>query len=212
MKPSLITLLSMAWLSGFSAGQPAEAPVPTPADAGQHVKGSEGIAAQQDELAADVQQLVLEQTLPKVIELLNDCDETMNDAIDLLLEHETGGETLAAQTEVIEKIYEAAKERQQQAGGSSGSAMMDMMERMMGKTPEGEGQGTGEGEGEGGDKPGQGQEGDSDSANTGSSAEMTGNTETRRVPKAAGSAGSALPEEFRKVLEAYNRGSESLTK
>ena len=63
----------------------------------------------------------------------------MDEATDRLAEADTGGETIAAQTEIIEKIHAAAKEKQSQGGGGkSGGAMMDMMERMMGKKPEGE--------------------------------------------------------------------------
>ena len=60
----------------------------------------------------------------------------MDEVVENLAEADTGGKTLAAQTEIIEKIHAAAKERQQQSGqGKSGGAMMDMMERMMGKEP-----------------------------------------------------------------------------
>ena len=63
----------------------------------------------------------------------------MDEATDKLAEADTGGDTIAAQTEIIEKIHAAAKEKQKQQGsGKSGGAMMDMMERMMGKKPEGE--------------------------------------------------------------------------
>jgi hypothetical protein len=183
----------------------------------KHREGSEKVAIEQDELGADVQQLVMEQTIQPVIDLLAEVQEIMTEATDLLVEFETGGTTLAAQTEIIEKIHEAAKERQKQSGsGEAGGAMMDMLERMMGKKPgegegEGEGQGEGEGEGEGeGGEAGKGQTGDSDSANAregGSSQEFT---EERRVPKATGTAGRALPPEFRPALEAYNRGMQNL--
>lgn len=179
----------------------------------KHREGSEKVAVEQDELAADVQQLVMEQTIQPVIDLLAEVQDIMKEATDLLVESETGGETLAAQTEIIEKIHAAAKERQKQSGsGEAGGAMMDMLERMMGKQPgEGDGQGEGEGDGQGeGEGGGQGQTGDSDNANTASTGSGSEFTDERRVPKAAGTAGRALPPEFRPALEAYNRGMQDL--
>lgn len=178
----------------------------------KHQEGSAKVADQQDELAADVQQLTIEQTVPQVIELLNQVTKIMDEATDKLTEYDTGGATLAAQTEVIEKIHAAAKEKQKQQGsGQSGSAMMDMMERMMGKKPDGDGEGKGKGD-KPGDQGGTGVTGLSDEANGATGGETGGKSEARRVPKAGGSAGQALPEEFRKALDAYNRGAEQKVK
>ncbi|MEP2777677.1 MAG: hypothetical protein ABJQ29_09205 [Luteolibacter sp.] len=176
----------------------------------RHAEGSEKLADEQDELSADVQQLVIEQTIPQVIELFNEVEGIMDETTDYLAETDTGGKTIAAQTEIIEKIHAAAKARQQQGGGGGeeGSAMMDMMERMMGMKE-------GEGEGEGkkpGDKSGQGMTGESDSENSGADGEAGGKVEERTVPKAAGSAGKSLPSEFQKALDAYNRGLEEQSK
>ena len=176
----------------------------------QHREGAGKVANQQDELAADVQQLTIEQTVPQVIELLNQVKEIMGEATDNLAKYETGATTLAAETEVIEKIHAAAKEKQKQQGsGQSGSAMMDMMERMMGKNPDGEGKGKGD---KPSDKGGQGMNGLSDEANGATDGQAGGKSEARRVPKAGGSAGHALPEEFLKALDAYNRGAEQKLK
>ncbi len=178
----------------------------------KHQQGSELVADRQDELSADVQQLTIEQTVPQVIQLLGEVEEIMDEATDRLSEQDTGGETIAAQTEVIEKIHAAAKEKQKQEGsGKSGGAMMDMMERMMGKKPEGEGEGEGKGE-QPGEQGGQGQTGLSDTANDRTGGQSGGKTEARRVPKAGGNTGTALPEEFRKALDAYNRGAEEKVK
>lgn len=178
----------------------------------KHRTGSEELAELQDNLSADVQQLVIEQTQPKVIELLGEVEDIMDEATDLLAEADTGGNTIAAQTEIIEKIHEAAKERQKKSGGSgSGGAMMDMMERMMGKDP-GDQKGKGKGKGNSGEQGGEGKGGDSDSANDAELSAGKGNREQRRVPKAAGTAGIAIPEEFRKAFDAYNRGLESSVK
>jgi len=175
----------------------------------KHKEGSIKVADKQDELSADVQQLTIEQTVPQVIELLNDVEKIMDEATDRLAGQDTGGETIAAQTEIIEKIHAAAKEKKKQSGGEgdSGSAMMDMMERMMGKKPDGEQPGEGK-DGKPGDKGGKGMNGLSDTGNDPTGGETGGKSEARRVPKAAGTAGHALPEEFRKALDAYNRGAE----
>ena len=185
-----------------------------PQDAGNadHREAANQIADRQDELSADVQQLTIEQTVPKVIELLTEVEKIMDEATDNLAAAETGGSTLAAQTEVIEKIHEAAKEKQKQKGsGKSGGAMMEMMERMMGKTPEGEKQGKGKGD-QASDTGSNGLNGQSDEANSLTEGQTGGKSEIRKVPKAGGSAGHALPEEFRKALDAYNRGAEKKVK
>lgn len=206
---TLLTFGMVAMLAGFpvSAADDGKDALAT------HQEGSEKIADAQDELSADVQQLVIEQTVPKVIELLGEVENIMDETTDRLAEADTGGETIAAQTEIIEKIHAAAKEKQNQGGqGKSGSAMMDMMERMMGKSPDGEKK-PGEGEGkEPGDQGGKGQTGESDSGNEAVGGLGNGKSEARRVPKAAGSASLEIPEEFRKAFDAYNRGAEQKVK
>ncbi len=178
----------------------------------QHAKGAEKVAEEQDELSATVQQLVMEQTMPEVIELLSEVEDIMDETTDYLSEPDTGGRTIAAQTEIIEKIHQAAKKKQQQGGGGqAGSAMMDMMERMMGKG-EGQGKANEKGEGQSGDKAGQGGSGNSNSDNELSGGPNSGKTEERRVPKAAGQAGKNLPNEFQSALDAYNRGLEEMGK
>jgi len=177
----------------------------------EHQQGASKLSGEQDELAADVQQLTLEQTVPKVIELLKECEDLMGEASERLAGHDTGGETLAAQTEVIEKIHAAAKARQQQqGGGEAGSAMMDMLERMMGKSPDADQ--AGQKGNQAGNQAGKGMTGGSDSGNTAAQGGADGKSEDRRVPKAAGTAGKGLPEEFRQALDAYNRGAEKLAK
>lgn len=178
----------------------------------RHSRGSEKLADEQDELSADVQQLVIEQTNPKVIQLLSEVEGIMDETTDYLADQDTGGKTIAAQTEIIEKIHEAAKEKQAKGGGAPGSAMMDMMERMLGKK-EGEGEGKGKGKGKGaGSEGGEGKTGDSDSANSANSGNAGGNVNERTVPKSAGQAGKGLPGEFQQALDAYNRGLEGKTK
>jgi len=217
MKP-LHTLITLGLALPLAHAQPELKPEPELAPLEKHREGSEKVAVDQDELSADVQQLVIEQTNPKVIQLLGEVENIMDEATEMLMEHDTGGKTIAAQTEIIEKIHAAAKEKQKGSGSKSGGAMMDMMERMMGKgegqgKKPGQGQGEGEGQGEGqGDKGGKGQTGDSDTANTDQSGIGTGPDETRRIPKASGTAPIAIPEEYRSAFDAYNRGAEKLVK
>jgi hypothetical protein len=206
MRTQLIIVCLILPLSLAAEETPAQDPVQL------HRDGSTKLAEDQDELSADVQQLVIEQTMPKVIELLEEVESIMDETTDRLVETDTGGETIAAQTEIIEKIHAAAKQRQSQGDcGKSGGAMMDMMERMMGKKPGGKGQGQGKG-GQPGDQAGEGSTGDSNTANEAVAGNAGGKSEARRIPKAAGSSGTEIPEEFRKALDAYNRGTEKKIK
>ena len=84
-----------------------------------HSQGALRLAGEQDELSADVQDLIDEQTDSEIIELLREIEVIMADATDLLDQKETGGPTIATETEVIEKIFEAAKKKKQkrQEGG-----------------------------------------------------------------------------------------------
>jgi len=176
----------------------------------RHLEGSVELADEQDELSADAQQLALEQTVEKVIKLLEEVEEAMDDASYRLEDHDTGGETIAAQTDVIEKIYEAAKAKQKQSQpGSCSGAMLDMMENMMGK---GEGDKPGKKGEKPGEKGGEGQTGDSDAANDRKAGDPDGRREERTLKKASGTAGRNVPAEFREAFEAFNRGSEELAK
>jgi hypothetical protein len=173
----------------------------------EHLDGAKKTSGKQDELAADVQQLRIEQTNGKVIELLEEVEVIMDEASENLLDANTGGDTIAAQTEVIEKIFEAAKQKQQQGQGqgqSQGSqGMMEMMKRMMGEGAEGDEKKPGN---KPGNKPGDGQQGASDTANTQNNGSDKGDkAEERRVPKASGANAIEFPEEFRQALDAYNR-------
>jgi hypothetical protein len=179
----------------------------------EHQGGATKLSTRQDELAADVQQLIIEQTNAKVIELLESVETAMDDASGLLLDHDTGGGTIAAETDVIERIFEAAKERQKQSGGQgqASGAMLDMMQEMMGQGKPQEKPGDQQGKGAG-DQGGEGQTGDSNSANTKDGGTSGTKVEERRVPKASGKAGQGLPREFQDALDAYNRAAEKLAK
>lgn len=176
----------------------------------RHQTGARDLSDVQDELAADVQQLTIEQTAPNVIELFREVEDAMDEAAELLYDHDTGGETLAAQTHVIEKIFEAAQERQKQqgGGGQASGAMMDMLRRMMGEEPGQQGKGD-----QPGNQGGEGQTGESGTDNQPIKGSVSGtDRETRTVPKGTGQAGKALPREFQPALEAYNRGAAELAR
>lgn len=212
MKAAVIFTLSAALACGAEKEQDLATKI------ARHQEGARKLAEKQDELAAEVQQLVIEQTQPTVILLLKEVSDSMDEATGLLIEHDTGGVTIAAETDVIEKIFAAAKERQKQQGqegqqGEAGGAMMDMMERMLGMSPDGDKPGQ-----QPGDKPsqqgdGEGMTGLSDSANGANGGGANGGkVEERRVPKASGTAGQSLPREFQEALDAYNRDAEKLAK
>ena len=171
----------------------------------KHQAGAEQASEQQDELAADVQQLRIEQTLPQVIELLDDVETMMDEASEKLAEADTGGPTIAAQTEVIEKIFQAAKQKQQQSQsqGQGAQGMMEMLKRMMGEGSEGDDKKPGK---KPGNKGGDGQQGNSDTTNSASQGSANQPfQEERRVPKASGNGTQDFPLEFRSALDAYNR-------
>jgi hypothetical protein len=204
-----VFLISLCALASLAIAEEKAAPEDPRA---VHQEGSEKVAEEQDELSADVEQLVLEQTAPKVIELLGKVEDIMDEATEKLAEADTGADTIAAQTEIIELIHAAAKERQSDGGGQAGGAMMDMMERMMGKEPGGQ-QEPKPGDKESDDKKGGGGvTGESDTANGDVDGATGGNREIRRIPKAAGSTKAEIPEEFRKAFDAYNRGAEKKAK
>ena len=76
-----------------------------------HREGSEQAAEDQDKQAANASELIDEQTNAKVIELLNKVESLMGETTDRLEDGNTGGDTIAIQTEIIETIFEGAKEK-----------------------------------------------------------------------------------------------------
>jgi hypothetical protein len=85
----------------------------------KHEIGAKKLSLEQDDLSADVQDLLDEQTNPEVVKLLAEIEVVMGEATDRLEQTHTDGPTIAVETEVIEKIFEAAKKKkqQQQPGG-----------------------------------------------------------------------------------------------
>ena len=83
----------------------------------KHNTGAKKLSLEQDDLSADVQDLIDEQTDPEVVKLLHEIEGTMAEATDLLEQTNTDGSTIAVETEVIEKIFDAAKKKQQKSSG-----------------------------------------------------------------------------------------------
>ena len=106
-----------------------------------HSKESIKTANEQDELSADVQDLIQEQTDPMVVKLLDEAESLMGEATERLENKKTGGATIAIETEIIEKIYAAAKQKQKskQKGEEKGEGKDPMLEMMEGMMGEGEG-------------------------------------------------------------------------
>lgn len=169
----------------------------------KHAKASIETADGQDELSADVQDLIQEQANPKVIELLDDAETLMGEATELLESKDTGSNTIAIQTEIIEKIYEAAKQKQQGQPGQPQSGSGSMMEMMKGMMGEGQGEPS-EGQGDS-QKGGEGSEGTSDQENDQTSGSATNTKEERRVPKNTSAPNQNLPKEEQRALDAYNK-------
>ena len=77
----------------------AAAPAPAPEYSAKHRETASKLAVQQDELQADTSDLILGETNEEVVDLLKKCRHAMNDAVDLLEVYNTGGQTLAAQSD-----------------------------------------------------------------------------------------------------------------
>lgn len=194
-----------------------------------HEQRSVKLSEEQDELQADTATLINGQTNEKVTVLLNKCRDAMEDAIDGLEAYDTGGKTLAAQTDVIELIYQAAKAKTACDGDSDGDSdgdgegsgtkpgsegMMEMMRQMLGMgngaggKEKGSKPGSGEGKGsETGSSPGKGADGSSDAGSTPQTGLSNPNAarEERVVPKSMGGSDQEIPSEFQEALNAYNK-------
>ncbi|MFK7909003.1 MAG: hypothetical protein AB8F34_00215 [Akkermansiaceae bacterium] len=124
MKKTITTLLCAVIPVTAAFGEPVATAPPKPAakedvasKLKKHDEGAKKLGNEQDELSADVQDLNEEQSDPKVKKLLKEVEVIMADATDRLETSKTDGTTIAIQTEVIEKIFEAAKKKQQKGGG-----------------------------------------------------------------------------------------------
>ena len=168
---------------------------------------TEELSEKQDYLSGDVQELVELQTQEKVIQKLEEVETNMVEATLNLIDGDTSGETIAIQTEIIEKAYEAAKAKQDSKNSKSGTdkALMEMLRKMLGKEEKAQ---PSESKGSSSEKAGgKGQEGEVNSRNeassTASSTLPIGSN--RSVPRAAPTAGQLLPAEFQELVDDYNK-------
>ncbi len=169
----------------------------------KHAKESAKVANEQDEISADVQDLIQDQADPQVINLLNQAESLMVEAIDLLELKKTGGNTIAIQTEIIEKIIDAAKKKQQNSGAKGKGqqdSMMQMLEDMRGK---GKKPSDKKGKKEG-SNPGKGSEGTTDKESKLFKGPAGNTKEERLVPKNSTTPNRTLPREEQRALDAYN--------
>ncbi len=173
---------------------------------------SSELITRQDGLSADVQELIELQTQLKVIENLELIEAHMVEATLRLQEDQTGGKTIAIQTEIIEQAYEVAKKKQQSKSTSSDTdkALMNALQKMLGK-PESQGKEKGkkpndqksQGKGAGTENKGEGAP-----QNDTSSGErfFTIPSQGRRtVPSDSSIQGELLPLEFQSLIEDYNQ-------
>ncbi|MBT8037603.1 MAG: hypothetical protein KJO21_08670 [Verrucomicrobiae bacterium] len=124
MKQTILTLLGTALATQAMLANPADENAKAPLTQQEvaegiqkHGTGATLLSNEQDELSADVQDLIDEQTDPEIVGLLQQIEVVMGDATDRLEQKHTDGTTIAIETEVIEKIFEAAKKKQQKQGG-----------------------------------------------------------------------------------------------
>ncbi len=158
----------------------------------EHGKLAGALAAKQDTLSKDVVKLKEKSKGdPKIDKFLDQISGVMDETTGLLRKPETGSETVAAQTVVVEAIAKALEGSKKKGGKQQQQAMQKMME-MMGMMP--------------GGQPGQGQEGAGGKAGSYTGA-GGGDGEAGSVKKGAGVT-TGLPEEYRDAIEAFFNASE----
>ena len=108
-----LTMIGSSYAQGLEDYKPEKEL--TEAEVMQQVAGlksrSQTLSKTQDELAADVQELIEDQTNDKVIKLLEEVEALMANVTDNLDSNDTGNETIFHENKIIEKIFEAAKEK-----------------------------------------------------------------------------------------------------
>ncbi len=155
-------------------------PVVAPSD---HLQASIQLSGRQSDLRERIGAVVAElaglprgaERFPDEIELMSVVGTVMDEAASRLSQGETGSETIAAETEVIELLLQSKRINPRGAAGG-------------GSSPGGGGTGTTE---------------DSALALLGSGLNQSEYREHREVTQATGQTGPALPEEFRAGLDAY---------
>ena len=172
----------------------------TKANNARYAERAEDLARWQAELRKRVEAAPQEVKLPdeimqKLDKLFDAVVAAMADARQLLAKPDTGGETLGAETAVIE-LLSATVEQSQSSSKSSGSAQMQALMKML--------QQMAQRMGKAGQQPGGNWSGgttdNASPANPGNASDGRG---TREVEKTGGHDTSAWPAEFRDALEGY---------
>lgn len=173
----------------------------------------DGLLTQFDQIPEDVK-------LPPAVQmrlspLWEAVDKAMADTIVLLRKPTTGGDTIAAQTEVIEilgKLFDQASQSGQGGGQMSAQqqAQMQQMAQMMGQGGSGQGGGGQGGGGQGGSGGGNPMGGGTSQASgrAGGRGDGAGAAD-RRLDHAGGRDTASLPVEFRDALEGYYNAAEA---
>ena len=154
------------------------------------------LAQEQRDLGFSVAALLARVFGPEIQERLRAAGAAMNDAALLLEKPETGGETIAAETEVIELLGSAAKSAGQMSGNSKGmQALAELLSLMeVGNSPGGNPEGAGSNL--------------ASRASTGAASQD--NREQRQVEKTTGYQNDSFPEEFREALGKFFEAREAL--
>lgn len=174
------------------------------ADNPKYEERAKQVGDRQDELLTEFDKIPEDAKVPPAVQMRlasiwEQVDKAMADAIITLRKPDTGGEAIAAQTEVIELLGKLLDQSSQGGGGGGGGkmsaqqmAMLQQMMQMMGM-------------GMGGSKPGGNPMGggtDKGSAVAAGKGEGT-NPNERRIDQAGGRDTASLPVEFRDALEGY---------
>ncbi len=154
----------------------------------EYTTRSRALAGEQMLVGKDIHDLMEAYPIPLLHQILGQADRAVADATGLLNRPYTGGETVAAETEVIEILANAG---QSCCGAGASAGMMAMMQMMMSMSI---------GQSPGGNPGG----GFSDQANEDVAGEAEGSrADDRSVQKASGRSLSEFPAEFREALGKY---------
>ncbi len=169
----------------------------------QHKARSRRLLDKQLDLLADINVMTADAWSPLLYDLLEEVAHAMDDAGELLERPQTDGETIAAETEVIELLTRACGSFQSQCTSAAAGMLAQMMAQLVKSQ---------------GKKPGQGSVAGGES-NFAGNAQIDGQPaagavgEARSVEKTSGRIDPAtIPEEFREAVEQYFRAMEELEK
>ena len=169
----------------------------------EYAKKARGLSEEQKKLFLQLQALHEKGPSPKLAELLKSIEKPMLDAQNLLMRPQTDGDTIAAETEVIERVLAAT---QQACKSCKNQSIAKMMQQLAQSLKKGMGKGNG--------KAGGGNDSPYDS-NVQSGNHKGGNfngNDTRDRQGVSGKVLESVPIEFRDALEAYFKKIETIKK